>query len=139
MLKTGLKVTLFGLVLSFPIAYAQTPSGLITGTVSDASGSVLPNVQVTVTSRDSGATREMKTGADGAYSTPSLSAGNNEDKAEAAEFRSMIRPAQVTTGTSTTINIVMQVGTARDIIVVEEAPVNITYDSNTVQGAVLRQ
>ena len=54
---------------------AQGLTGQISGTVTDASGGVLPGVVVTIKNVGSGLTRETVTGADGAFLFPDLLAG----------------------------------------------------------------
>ena len=70
---------------------------------------------------------------------PALPAGNYEVRAEAAGFRQMLRPAEVETGSTTTVNIIMQVGATKDVVTVEAAAANINYESNTVEGVVTKQ
>ena len=61
--------------LSGPL-FAQVPTGTIAGTVTDQSGAVLPSATVTVTNKDTGASRVVQTGSDGAFSIPALPAGS---------------------------------------------------------------
>jgi hypothetical protein len=49
--------------------------GTLTGTVTDKSGAVVPNVTVTVTNQDTGAVRISTTGAQGDYLVPNLLSG----------------------------------------------------------------
>jgi hypothetical protein len=54
---------------------AQVPTGTIAGTVSDQVSAVLAKASVTVTNKDTGASRVVQTGADGTFSVPSLPPG----------------------------------------------------------------
>jgi len=54
---------------------AQGTRGIISGTVSDKSGAVLPGVTVTVTNQDTGIVRSGTTTADGLYRFPALEPG----------------------------------------------------------------
>ena len=57
------------------LVQAQGLTGQITGTVTDASGGVLPGVTVTIRNVGTGLTRDTVTGADGLYVFPDLLAG----------------------------------------------------------------
>lgn len=131
-------VSLLTIVLAVTLM-AQAPTGTISGTVTDESGAVIPAATVTVTSRTTGATRVVHAGTDGVYAVPALMAGGYDVRVEAPGFRSLVRPAEVATGESTTVNISMQVGTSKEVVTVEAATAQIDYDSNAVQGVVNRQ
>jgi protocatechuate 3,4-dioxygenase beta subunit len=60
-----------------PSLMAQTAAtGALAGTVTDQSGSVIPNVTVTASNTDTGQSRTGMTGADGAYRFGLLPPGN---------------------------------------------------------------
>ena len=46
-------------------ASAQLPTATISGVVKDSSGAVIPDVTITVTSKETGQTRTSKSGSDG--------------------------------------------------------------------------
>jgi hypothetical protein len=117
---------------------AQVPTGTIAGVVSDESGGVVQGAKVAILSKDTGVTRDVTTGAAGSFSTAALPAGNYEVRVEASGFRTLVRPAVVEAGVTTTVNIAMEVGATKEVVVVEAAAANINYDSNTVQGTVTR-
>lgn len=76
----------FAILFALP-AYAQSDRGTITGTVTDASGGVVPNAKVTATNIDSNETRETTTGNDGSYTLPQLKAAPYRITAEAQGFK----------------------------------------------------
>src|ERR1700721_2488663 len=69
--RRGVLGLAFSVCLSSALALsaaAQTvDTGVLTGTVTDASGAVVANVTVTATSIDTGQTRSVTTGADGSF------------------------------------------------------------------------
>jgi hypothetical protein len=81
---------LIGGVLSVPTGMlrAQTDTGRVTGTVSDATGSVLPNATITLINVDTGATQSRKTGGDGSFSFPALVRGHYRIETAASGFAS---------------------------------------------------
>lgn len=60
-------------------AWAQSTASL-SGTVTDPSGAVVPNAQVTVHSLGTGANRVVKTDSDGIYVVPSLQPGDKRSR-----------------------------------------------------------
>ncbi|MGC2659252.1 MAG: carboxypeptidase-like regulatory domain-containing protein, partial [Bryobacteraceae bacterium] len=56
-------------------ALAQTTSGLITGTVTDSSGAVIPGARVELTNQATGVQRQATTDGSGYYSVPELQPG----------------------------------------------------------------
>src|SRR5579872_4273458 len=61
--------------LSAAIGCAQVATGNIRGTVSDASGGVLPNCSVTITHTETGLLRRVSTNEQGDFNAPSLPVG----------------------------------------------------------------
>lgn len=132
-------VLLLFLALAAQTICAQAPVGTLAGVVSDPSGAVVPRATVTITNIDNGLVRTVETNSEGVYSAPSLPAGNYEVKVVAKGFSSYLRPTQVATGSTTTINVSLQVGQTTEIVTVTGAAAAINYESNTVQGVVSRK
>lgn len=63
------------LVLQYPLALAQDATGTITGTVSDQSGSVVPNATVSIIETQTGIKHDTTTNSSGAYTVPQLPVG----------------------------------------------------------------
>ncbi|MGH9763796.1 MAG: carboxypeptidase-like regulatory domain-containing protein, partial [Blastocatellia bacterium] len=87
---------------------AQSPTGTIAGTVTDSTGAVVTKAKIIVSNRDTGLTRTIESGEDGAYSAPALPAGSYDVRVEATGFRGLVRTATVETGTTTTVNLGLQ-------------------------------
>src|ERR1041384_1311304 len=68
------------------LAIAQT-AGTISGTVSDATGALIPGALVTVKNLDTGLTRELVSDEQGRYSAPNLPVGNYEVQTSLTGFR----------------------------------------------------
>ncbi len=120
-----------------PAIFAQS-TGLITGTVTDQSGAVIPNAVITIRNTATSAERNITANAEGIYSAPSLDAGAYEVRVQVTGFRSVMRPATVEAGTSTTVNIPMTVGAANEVVTVEAATAQINYESHNVSGTIAR-
>ncbi len=117
---------------------AQTPTGTISGTITDSTGAVVPNANITITNKATGAARTLTANADGLYSAPALPPGDYEVRIELQGFRTLVRPVSVVAGSTTTVDGAMTLGEAKEVVTVEAATAQISYDSNTVQGLITR-
>ncbi len=114
-------------------------TGTITGTVSDATGAVIPNASLTITNPATAATRTVTANGQGLFSVAALAAGTYQVKAEVSGFQSVQRDAQVNAGSDTTVNIALSIGQSSQVIAVEAASAQINYDNAAVAGSVERQ
>jgi hypothetical protein len=129
---------LFALLALSYVVCAQAPTGTITGIVTDASGAAMPNVTVTITDKATGAARSAVTNATGLYSAPALPVGEYQVRAEMQGFSTVLRDAEVQAGGTSTVNLPMSLGTAKEIVTVEAATTQINYENNSVQGVIDR-
>ena len=125
-----------GLCLS---AHAQTPTGEVSGTVFDESGALIPNAGITVVNTETGLTRQLKSDTVGAFSTSALPPGRYEVRAKAQGFRALVRDAIVAAGTTTTVDLHMQVGQPTETVTVESATSQVSYESHAIEGVITRE
>jgi hypothetical protein len=111
-------------MLASTLAFAQSSTtGEISGTVTDPSGAVLPNVSVTLKSLDKGNTQTGTTNAQGAYRFSLLSPGNYSIAADAPGFKTSSISQSVSVGAVAITNIKMELGTTGTTVEVSgEAP-----------------
>ena len=121
-----------------PGVFAQAPTGVISGTVTDQSGAVIPNATVTVTESGTGTVRSLTTNSAGLYSAPALLAGEYQVRSEAPGFRTLVRNAAVTAGNTTTVDMQMALGQANDVVTVEGQAAAINLETHTVAGTIAR-
>jgi len=126
------------LVLTGITVSAQTPTGIISGTVTDASGAVIANAAISITNKASGTVRSVATNTAGIFSASALDAGQYEVRAEIAGFRTTVREATVAAGNVTTVDLAMPLGDSKEVITVEAATAQINYESHTVAGTIPR-
>jgi hypothetical protein len=139
MSKLTSKWMLLVLALATVVAsYAQAPSGTLLGTVRDESGAIIPNASITLTNKANGSTRTATTNSEGLYVAPALQPGDYEVRVEMQGFRTLVRPATVTAGGNTTVDIAMVLGESKTIVNVEAAAAQINYESHTIQGVIDR-
>lgn len=130
---------LYLLVLTAAIGLAQAPIGSIAGLVTDDSGAVVSGAAVTVTNVETGLKRELQTNSEGQYSVPALPAGRYEVRVQMSGFRQLVRPATVVVGSTTTVDLKLQVGAVTETISVDAASAQIAYDAHKIDGVVNRQ
>ena len=106
------------------LMFAQsTVTGAISGTVTDASGAVLPDVTVSLKSLDKGFTHAGKTNAQGFYQFPLLDPGTYSITIGAANFKTLTATTTVNVGQNSIVNAKLEVGsTATTVEVSGEAP-----------------
>lgn len=130
---------LFVLVVMFsgPLL-AQVPTGTIAGSVTDQVGAVLPDATVTVTNTETSAKRVVQTGPDGTFSVPALPAGSYEVLITLTGFQPVVSPATVTTGSTTTVRVTLDLSAQQEAVTVTGAATVVDLVSNRVQGVVTR-
>ena len=84
------------LVLTGIRVSAQTPTGIISGTVTDESGAVIANGAISITNKATVTARTVTANAAGIFSASALDAGQYEVRAEITGFRTTVRDATVT-------------------------------------------
>ena len=119
-------------------AFGQIPTGIITGTVTDPTGAVVPGATITVTNKGTSAAHPTESNGSGLFSVPSLEPGDYEVKAEGKGFSTTVREAEVQAGNTITVNMQMTVGAASETVTVEAASAQINDESNTIQGVIAR-
>ena len=81
--------------------------------MTDGSGAVIPGAAVTVSNKETGLARATLTTPEGRYTVAALSPGVYEVRGEAKGFLLILRPATVETGSTTQVDLQMQVGATK--------------------------
>src|ERR1700694_2771264 len=74
-------------LLAASMAFSQAVNATLLGTVTDASGGVVPNAKVTITETNTGVSRVAQTNESGNYTFPDLSPGNYTVAIEQSGFK----------------------------------------------------
>jgi Carboxypeptidase regulatory-like domain/TonB-dependent Receptor Plug Domain len=116
-------VALLGAMIAIPAAAQERFSGL-TGTVTDASGAVLPGTTVMITNKQTGKVFSAVTGADGVYRVLDLEPGRYSVKFELSGFATTDFPdVNLLLGKTLTIDSALKVGGVSEAIsVTAESP-----------------
>src|SRR5580693_8692358 len=121
-------VVLVGLVGFTFSTFAQQAT--IVGTVTDPSGAVVPNVTVTLTNTETGATHVIPTNDAGQYVAVDLQIGHYKVKAEAKGFKvAEQKDIVLTVGDRVRADFQMQMGAAQETVTVEANAVQVQTDS----------
>jgi len=118
------------LLLSASFLAGQTQNGNILGEVRDASGAVVPNVNVELTEQQTGAHRTVQSGPDGAYRFALVPLGVYTISAEHPGFKKFVdRDVSLATNQTLRHDIVLDVGQTTEAVTVQEQAAVITTDT----------
>ncbi len=128
-----------------PAAYAQSNiSGDISGSVSDASGAIIPNAQVTVTSVARGDSKVVTSDSAGNFRVPLLSPGRYKVSVAAPGFATATAEATISAGVITPLAIKLTIGQATttievsadsaQLLHVDDAQISTTFDLQQIQS-----
>jgi len=108
--------------VSATVAFAQTDRGTITGTVSDATGAVIPGVMIEAKSVSTGAVYQAGSSETGNFTLPQLPVGTYELSAVLPGFKRFVRP-NIIVGVAQVVrvDVSLQVGAAGEQVTVEAA------------------
>jgi hypothetical protein len=130
----------FFLLLAGLASQAFGQEATIVGTVTDPSGSVVPNVSITVTRVETGEARSSVTNNDGQYVLPGLGIGHYNVAAKAAGFKSEQKNGFVlNVGDRTRVDFSMAVGAIQEQVTVEANAVAVQSDSGEVSTVITGQ
>jgi hypothetical protein len=104
-------------------AQSQAADGAIEGVVRDATGAVLPGVNVTVANLDTGLQRVVQSGPGGAYRAVLLPLGTYRLRAELSGFKAMERTGvRLSAGQTVVVDFDLEVGGLEEIVSVSAEP-----------------
>jgi Carboxypeptidase regulatory-like domain len=139
-LRVSARFTLLALValsalLLCSVAFAQTSvsNGSISGTVTDATGAVVPNAKVTMTG-PTGQTVHATTSASGTYSSGALVPGKYSVRAEAQGFKTTQLAVDVQVNNTANGSIKLEVGQESTVVEVQASEVGVNTEQAEVQG-----
>jgi hypothetical protein len=106
-------------------------TGQISGTISDATGAVVPDLKVVLKSLEKGTQQEANTNSTGAYQFSLLPPGSYSVTVEASGFQGVSRQVEVAVGRIATVDISLAIGKATETVMVsEQVPLVNTENGN---------
>jgi len=132
---TRLALVVLSTLLLCSVAFAQTSvsNGSISGTVTDATGAVVPNAKVIMTG-PTGQTIHATTSGAGAYSSGALVPGMYSVRAEAKGFKTTQLKVDVQVNNTANGNIKLEIGQESTVIEVQGSEVAVNTEQAEVQG-----
>ncbi len=125
------------LLLTALPASSQAVNATLLGTVTDASGAVVPSAKVTLANTDTGNSRVDSTNASGNYTFADIAPGNYSVTVEAAGFKKdMHSNLAVTVNTSTRVDVQLQPGDVTSTVEVTAAPPALQTDRADVSSQI---
>jgi hypothetical protein len=114
------------------LAYSQAVNATLLGTVTDASGAVVPNAKVTITETQTAVAHAMQTNESGNWIVPNLPPGIYAASVEATGFKKETRrDITLVVDTTTRVDIQMTPGNITETIEVSSAPPILQADTAT--------
>jgi hypothetical protein len=121
-------------------AYGQQGTGVITGTVTDPSGAVIPNVAVTLYNANTGVQRTARTNAVGIYRFDFADVGTYDLRVSAERFAAYnLTGLEVTVGQTVTRNIQLELGRAGTVVSVEGEGVQMVNTATAEVSSLVNQ
>src|SRR6202042_1930033 len=132
---TQLALVALSALLLCSVAFAQTSvsNGSISGTVTDATGAVVPNAKVTMTG-PTGQTVHATTSGAGTYSSGALVPGTYSVRAEAKGFKTMQLSVDVQVNNTANGSIKLEIGQESTVVEVQASEVSVNTEQAEVQG-----
>lgn len=132
-----------GFMLSPAILQAQALQG-ITGTVTDATGAVIPNAKVTATNTETGVVNKATTNTSGTYQFPALNPGIYTVKVTAPGFQTGVyNGVGVEVSKTSSVNATLQAGATTQTVEVTASPIALNATEpklgTTVENRVVRE
>jgi hypothetical protein len=123
------------LVVASFCAFGQEAT--VVGTVTDPSGSVVPNAAITVTDTDTGTSHSFTTNDGGQYVAPDLPIGHYNVKAAASGFKVAEKTGvMLNVGDRTRLDFALTLGATKETITVEASAVRVQSDSGEVSSVI---
>lgn len=119
---TFLLLLAVGLTFSSRLGWAQSGLATLSGTVTDQSRSVIPDVSVTAINTSTGVTYRSQSNTSGAYYIGALPPGPYKITAEKTGFKQWTRSLQLEVSQNASIDFQMEVGSTTTVVEVTGAP-----------------
>jgi len=122
-------------------AFGQAVTSTIVGTVTDSTGAVIPDAQITVTNMETEAKREVRSNTRGEYTVPLLVPGRYSVAAAAPGFQSaVVRNVVLEMDATVRTDVQLEVGQITEVVTVEAQGVSLdTEGAEVAQVIVERQ
>lgn len=119
------------------LAFAQTSTSQISGTVRDNTGAVVPGAAITLKNEATGITYRQQTTDSGLYSFPSLPVGMYSVNVEKQGFKTaQLTKNELVVNTPLALDVTLEVGQLKDVVTVEASAEQLQTASATIGNVV---
>ncbi|MBB5343451.1 TonB-dependent receptor [Tunturibacter empetritectus] len=119
------------------VSSAQIVGGTIGGIITDPSGAVVPDVQITIRNQETGGERHLISDAAGAYAAPSIPVGVYAISVVREGFAPQTRAGiSLTVGQATRIDLTLHPGNITEQITVTDVPSSVNLSTQQISGLV---
>ncbi len=124
------------LVVLGSAAYGQGTATIV-GTVTDPTGAVVPNANITITDQDNGFVRADTSNTTGNYNAPELPPGRYQVKVEAQGFKTLEqKDITLDVGVTVRVDAGLQVGTVGQSVTVEANAIQVQADTSEISQTI---
>jgi len=125
------------IVAPTPALHAQVSGATLTGTVTDPSGAVIPNAELSIQNVATGTARQLTTDSAGIYAAPNLMPGTYEVMVTAAGFETAVRKGvTLTVGAQQLMNFSLKIGGSTQQVEVTTGTLGVELASSEISGVV---
>lgn len=117
-----------------PVVAQNTNSGDIRGTVTDASGAVIPGVSITALNTQTGVTKQLTTNSAGIYDAVSITPGTYTLTFSKAGFQTFVRSGILLGVETTTVNARLSIGATTQQVVVNGEGTVLQTDTSAIES-----
>lgn len=122
---------------SSPVAFGQILYGSLTGNVTDASDAAVPNANVSISNKQTGASRSTVTNDSGAYNIPTLQPGLYTVKITKDGFRTIVQDnVEILVNSTARVDLKLQLGQVAETISVEANAAALQTDRAEVKAEI---
>jgi hypothetical protein len=124
------------LLVSTGVSFGQRLTGGISLHVTDPQGHAMPDVKVSVVSKEHGTKVEVTGTNEGEVTIPDLAPGEYVVTIQHEGFRTITAPVTVRIGANTSLDFRLEVGALNSTVLVEANTVTVDTEKSTVQGVI---
>ena len=133
----GSLAVVFAIYVCFPVGMAAQGFGSINGTVTDASGAVVPGVEVTITQAGTGISLKTTSGDEGNFVFPTVAPSTYNVTASRPGFQAFKdNGVQVRADSAVTVNVALKAGNATETVTVSADTAQIDVTTGTLQQVI---
>jgi hypothetical protein len=139
--RIAVAIPILACLLSTESLFAQTPTGVVNGTVVDTTGGIVTDAKVTVVSQETSVASVRNTNSDGAFTIINLLPGNYVLSVEKTGFKkAALPPFKLDVNQTLTQRITLEVGATSETVLVSESSVEVMVQrSSTELGTIMDQ